>query len=664
MFTRIQDVAPGAVQAYAAKSSGFSVTSADRGKFFDCTGDFTIALPSASGLTAGFSFFVRNASNGVITLDGSASETINGSLTLRLEDSRGEWMVTFNGSNWVTRHPSSANVRDFGAVGDGVADDTVAIQSAIDSKAGRIVFPKGVYRTTSTLTVTEAIVLEGQAAGTAPSNHTSVTQAFIKHDFSGTCINFVGSPTSNTIGAGSGVRNLSFLQNHGTGTGASGVCVRSVAVSDAQRCNWIRIENCQFEEVTGKNGWSYCVELDGTAVADLLRDVFISGCRFVSGSLATASVRLAGCANVFLRDCESNLSNANLLITGDATHLCSSIFVSGCTWNSIQIDYAQNCQIIGGSTGSYSTTSNTVDTIATGTAVTGGSPTILGTRNVLIGKRGDGRLVFTHNNTTAFVTGLNDVEFSGPIVQSVAGAASVTIGTSSAGQPRSLYFKDSGGTKYNWMIAAQQNLDNVLEITPSTAVGGSTFSSPALRISSAGAVTIPSTTTGGSGTGALVIGGGASFGQDIHFAGDGDGGSKKVYSPLGDLIRHRRYGFSNIYTAVQIGDTSRGIGFGIDPSANSGGQFTGNNTDFFFARNVAFGCANSGATDWVWALKIAGGASTKASPQVEINDSGLAILSGAYLQLGNAAVAATPTPTHTLTVRDSTGTVYRIPCVV
>lgn len=36
----------------------------------------------------------------------------------------------------------------------------------------------------------------------------------------------------------------------------------------------------------------------------------------------------------------------------------------------------------------------------------------------------------------------------------------------------------------------------------------------------------------------------------------------------------------------------------------------------------------------------------------------------AILQLGNAAVAATPVPTHTVTIKDSTGTTYRVPCVV
>ncbi|QGQ25141.1 hypothetical protein F1728_21705 [Gimesia benthica] len=44
-------------------------------------------------------------------------------------------------------------VKAFGALGDGAADDSDAIQRAVDSKQGQIVFPKGVYRLTKTITV-------------------------------------------------------------------------------------------------------------------------------------------------------------------------------------------------------------------------------------------------------------------------------------------------------------------------------------------------------------------------------------------------------------------------------------------------------------------------------------------------------------------------------
>ena len=63
----------------------------------------------------------------------------------------------------------TVSVKDFGAVGDGVTDDTAAIQAAIDSlgvKGGTVILPVGKYRTTATLTIsTLGVRLIGQ--GTA-----------------------------------------------------------------------------------------------------------------------------------------------------------------------------------------------------------------------------------------------------------------------------------------------------------------------------------------------------------------------------------------------------------------------------------------------------------------------------------------------------------------
>ena len=65
----------------------------------------------------------------------------------------------------------------------------------------------------------------------------------------------------------------------------------------------------------------------------------------------------------------------------------------------------------------------------------------------------------------------------------------------SSGSNASIEFAPSlaGNGLYNWLVGAQQNISNAFEITPSTAVNGTTFSNPALLITSAGNVGINST---------------------------------------------------------------------------------------------------------------------------------------------------------------------------
>lgn len=51
------------------------------------------------------------------------------------------------------------NVRDFGAVGDGIADDTQAIQQALNASKGLVIFPGGRYRITETLKAGEGQIV-------------------------------------------------------------------------------------------------------------------------------------------------------------------------------------------------------------------------------------------------------------------------------------------------------------------------------------------------------------------------------------------------------------------------------------------------------------------------------------------------------------------------
>lgn len=72
------------------------------------------------------------------------------------------------GAEVVWQDQPVLNVKDFGAVGDGVADDTVALQAAITAGAGGTVYlPAGTYNISSTLLVPSNRALQGAGMLTA-----------------------------------------------------------------------------------------------------------------------------------------------------------------------------------------------------------------------------------------------------------------------------------------------------------------------------------------------------------------------------------------------------------------------------------------------------------------------------------------------------------------
>ena len=79
-----------------------------------------------------------------------------------------------------------------------------------------------------------------------------------------------------------------------------------------------------------------------------------------------------------------------------------------------------------------------------------------------------------------------DVRVSGVVTASDTTLISLD-GTSAV---RQRFFPSSGTGNFNWQIAAQTNVNNGFEITPSSASGGSTFSTPAITVKSDGKVGI------------------------------------------------------------------------------------------------------------------------------------------------------------------------------
>jgi hypothetical protein len=92
-----------------------------------------------------------------------------GSMARVTDGVRGLWID--QGQQWVGVDGERLNVREFGATGSGVSDDTAAIQSAINAAAvgDAIIFPNGTYLVTG-LTIGKRLTLLGWGGATLKAN--------------------------------------------------------------------------------------------------------------------------------------------------------------------------------------------------------------------------------------------------------------------------------------------------------------------------------------------------------------------------------------------------------------------------------------------------------------------------------------------------------------
>jgi len=153
---------------YLAKSSGYTVTTADRGKLIECTGTFTLTFPTVASAKAGFSFWVRVVS-GTLTLDGDGSEQINGAATYAISNAGDVVLITCTGTAWVLGHcqlPASVAITG-GTINNTTIGATTATTvrattvTATDTSAASMTTPGGYTSTVAT--------------GTAPFTATSTT---------------------------------------------------------------------------------------------------------------------------------------------------------------------------------------------------------------------------------------------------------------------------------------------------------------------------------------------------------------------------------------------------------------------------------------------------------------------------------------------------------
>lgn len=101
------------------------------------------------------------------------TDTDRGGIFVWSESGTANGGTVFAGSSgyWVRQYSGAVNVKWFGAVGDGVTDDTAAIQSAL-ATSNNIFIPEGTYKCTDTLVLPKDITLEGTSGTVLDFNHT------------------------------------------------------------------------------------------------------------------------------------------------------------------------------------------------------------------------------------------------------------------------------------------------------------------------------------------------------------------------------------------------------------------------------------------------------------------------------------------------------------
>ena len=153
-------------------------------------------------------------------------------------------------------------------------------------------------------------------------------------------------------------------------------------------------------------------------------------------------------------------------------------------WNTYSARFSNNSDkgvIIG-----YDTTNSVghIGSVSPGVAWT---PLSINTNggNVLIGTSTDSGYKLDVNGTGRF-SGNVDIG---------TGDSRLTIGNTSSANTEAKVRLRTGSTKIAWEIGGQSLVDNALTITPSTAAGGTTFTTPVLTIASSGAATFSSSVT-------------------------------------------------------------------------------------------------------------------------------------------------------------------------
>ena len=356
--------------------------------------------------------FVGNVTGG--TLSGNASSATalaTGSTTAR---------------TLANRFADVVNVKDFGAVGDGVADDTAAIQAAINAAQGQngkyeLFIPAGTYRCTSQLKISREINIRGTGAspyttGTLPSRGNG---SWFHFDHTGIGLNV--SPLVGAAISGIQLRNFGTFRNQPTPAvgwipnshlydidiNSSDVLLEDLMILNATKGISLfsaGYGKLQINRVRGQafQNFLYIAEsFDTSHVND------IHTWPFWSGDSNVLNYQFQNCDSIFFQRSDNNIVN-NLFVYGAKNGIRMGDSAGGSTYrgfySNVGLDFVTTGILIDStSTGNHSTFNNIYSS--------GSSASGVGCNGIII--EGDNSLLFVNNAEFLNTERCLDIKLSG-----------------------------------------------------------------------------------------------------------------------------------------------------------------------------------------------------------------------------------------------------------